>query len=491
MDGWLSAEVQTGSNPEDALVRKLQYDASGCLKEVRSTSGPTHATSITSFVCGTGGKEVLRKTVDNATGKMERVISFAGLAEIRPDDGPGILLVRMTAAGSTVIEDARVLATGERDLERSGYLYKDLLGSVRAKTGVVPSDTPQIMAATDYNPWGASLPIYDKATPTHAFVDHEPDPGTGFYHFGARVYDPTLRWWLSPDPLLMALPEMDEATGAELNLYAYGRNNPVNFKDTSGMLTGVDDAVIITGAFLILSTAAAISGQSVGKALADARPRIQEATGKATEVAGRVAEVAIRAIGPSLDGSQSGPAHMGGNDDVRTGEAIAQLVRSRGGDSNSVAQVAPAAKDDVYQASSQQQPQSKPTPPAAPPNQASPTTPTPKPEEPNGQKASKGQAPSGGKPSLQDRIRDRVAQIRTGSNDGCRAPKPFQNRPQPGHQMLPRTDSNGKSISYTEYDLNPAVGADKAGFGMQRIVIGSDGRAYYTGNHYRSFTEVK
>ncbi len=70
--------------------------------------------------------------------------------------------------------------------------------------------------------------------PTHAFVGHEPDPGTGLYQFGARVYDPALRRWLSPDPLLVVLPDLDERWGQQLNLYAYVANNPVLVTDEDG-----------------------------------------------------------------------------------------------------------------------------------------------------------------------------------------------------------------------------------------------------------------
>jgi len=53
---------------------------------------------------------------------------------------------------------------------------------------------------------------------------------------GARVYDPTLRRWLSPDPLLLAAPQVDEVGGQELNLYSYVRNNPVGLIDPEGTL---------------------------------------------------------------------------------------------------------------------------------------------------------------------------------------------------------------------------------------------------------------
>lgn len=53
---------------------------------------------------------------------------------------------------------------------------------------------------------------------------------------------------------------------------------------------------------------------------------------------------------------------------------------------------------------------------------------------------------------------------------------------------LPVTDYENNRISYREYDINdkiPGYDRDK-----QRFVVGSDGRVYYTLDHYHTFTEV-
>ncbi|WP_067561998.1 ribonuclease domain-containing protein [Nocardia acidivorans] len=54
---------------------------------------------------------------------------------------------------------------------------------------------------------------------------------------------------------------------------------------------------------------------------------------------------------------------------------------------------------------------------------------------------------------------------------------------------LPAKDSSGKKISYQEWDVNPK----KAGQGRdaERIITGSDGSAYYTGDHYNTFTRMR
>ncbi|WP_434354353.1 ribonuclease domain-containing protein [Psychrobacter sp. HD31] len=44
-------------------------------------------------------------------------------------------------------------------------------------------------------------------------------------------------------------------------------------------------------------------------------------------------------------------------------------------------------------------------------------------------------------------------------------------------------------MTYKEYDIQNV--RDGLGAGTDRIVVGSDGRMYYTGTHYDSFGRIK
>ena len=58
-----------------------------------------------------------------------------------------------------------------------------------------------------------------------------------------------------------------------------------------------------------------------------------------------------------------------------------------------------------------------------------------------------------------------------------------------GGQILPKTDSAGNTITYAEYDINPYTrGVNR---GAERLVRGSDGTTYFTGNHYTTFSEIQ
>ena len=72
-----------------------------------------------------------------------------------------------------------------------------------------------------------------------------------------------------------------------------------------------------------------------------------------------------------------------------------------------------------------------------------------------------------------------------------RAPKGFKggstfaNDGRGGGQVLPKKDAAGNPITYKEWDVNPyRKGVNR---GAERIVTGSDGSAYYTNDHYKTF----
>ncbi len=53
---------------------------------------------------------------------------------------------------------------------------------------------------------------------------------TGFYHMGARFYDPTIGRWLSEDPV-----QDQRFNPSSLNFYAYAWNSPLAFVDQDGL----------------------------------------------------------------------------------------------------------------------------------------------------------------------------------------------------------------------------------------------------------------
>ena len=117
---------------------------------------------------------------------------------------------------------------------------KDYLGSVRA---VIDGSTGTIYKAADYSAFGAESPagsmqiaaIPNNAHPLTTITlrdgytgkeDQTPEFGTSYTDFGARQYSPTLRRWMTPDPM----SEKYYGTSP----YAFCNNNPVRFADDNG-----------------------------------------------------------------------------------------------------------------------------------------------------------------------------------------------------------------------------------------------------------------
>ncbi len=229
-DGQLVGDVLA-----DGRTRALSYDAAGCLRSVTETSDTGALLSETTNICGQGGRRVYRQSFDAVSNTTSRVVDFAGIAEIRPDDG--VMLVRVPINETVLVEQALDLGTGALVVEESGYLHLDMRQSVLARTSFDDPSPASAVVETheaEYEAWGGTVDFAQLPLPTHRFVNHEPDPGLGYYHFGRRVYDPSLRRWLSPDPLVFSAPEVDSDRARESNLYAYARSNPVRLTDVGG-----------------------------------------------------------------------------------------------------------------------------------------------------------------------------------------------------------------------------------------------------------------
>ena len=55
--------------------------------------------------------------------------------------------------------------------------------------------------------------------------------------------------------------------------------------------------------------------------------------------------------------------------------------------------------------------------------------------------------------------------------------------------LLPKKDKSNKRIEYQEWDVNPKIQGKNRG--AERLITGSDGKGYYTNDHYRSFLLVE
>ena len=112
------------------------------------------------------------------------------------------------------------------------YLFKDHVGS----TDVIVDDGGNIVERLSFNPWGerrnadwteADIEIVSGSN--RGFTGHEMDDEIGLVNMKARIYDPVLGRFLSPDALIPNPTDLQS-----YNRYSYVRNNPLSFSDPSG-----------------------------------------------------------------------------------------------------------------------------------------------------------------------------------------------------------------------------------------------------------------
>ncbi len=216
-----------------AGLYRFTYDANGNMtqkRRVRSWLTTTiqwnydnKPTSITNGIATTtltydGNGQRVKKVSPS-----QNVLYFGELYEKR--NGTGI--IHVFAGNKRVVS---VLSDGKNQ-----FYHPNHLGSASVITDQNGNRKEQI----EYFPFGTERAVgspqgtydFDAAFPDvfYTFTDQEVDDELGLYNFKARLYDPLLGGFISPDSIVP-----DPADPQALNRYAYCRNNPLLYKDPSG-----------------------------------------------------------------------------------------------------------------------------------------------------------------------------------------------------------------------------------------------------------------
>ncbi len=187
--------------------------------------------------------------------------------------------------------------------DQTYYPIKDATGSTRLVLGAAGD----LVARYDYYPFGGELVASgpDPAVLWYRFGGQELDPETGFYNYTARLYDPFLRRFQSPDPARQFSSP-----------YVYAGNDPLTMVDPSGHISvwaqvGIGAAMVGVMAlgFVLtpatggasdaaaLSAQAALAGVEVGTEATAAVAEVAAGAGEAAAGAGEVAAGAAAGTG--------------------------------------------------------------------------------------------------------------------------------------------------------------------------------------------------
>jgi RHS repeat-associated protein len=200
---------------------KFMYGADEARVVQAATTGTTTSRTVYVGLGGTG-KSMYERTTTGTTVQHTNFI-YAGSAH-----GGNAFAVRLMANdGSTTA---------------SRYLSFDHLGSTTA----VSDEKGHIAAATGpdtellgYDSWGARRnPDGQPASPSDTFpssaghrdfTGQETVPSVGLINMNGRMYDPVLARFLSPDPKIQTLSDLQN-----YNRYSYVLNNPLRYVDPTG-----------------------------------------------------------------------------------------------------------------------------------------------------------------------------------------------------------------------------------------------------------------
>jgi RHS repeat-associated protein len=177
----------------------------------------------------------VRKVWEKSANLIEERIYLGGFEIYRKRRGAE----RLERETLHIMDDKRRIALVEtRTLDTAGddltppqlirYQFNNHLGSAILEL----DDQAQIISYEEYYPYGSTsyqgVRSQTEAPKRYRYTGKERDEQTGLCYHGARYCAPWLGRWLSPDPV---------GTVDGMNLYEYGRDNPLRFSDPTATVT--------------------------------------------------------------------------------------------------------------------------------------------------------------------------------------------------------------------------------------------------------------
>ena len=222
------------TDPLEVAERSIVYNADNMPVSIAHIKGAN--TEITDFVYDEDGVRS-KKVLQNG------ICTYYISNEFEVIDGTA---TKYVFAGS--IRIAMISSSGIQ------YFHKDHLGS----SSVITNTNGEKVKTTEHMPFGhireEMIHIAGMDTSNYKYTDQELDPETGLYNYNARLYNPVLGIFITPDTIVP-----DPYDPQTLNRYAYCRNNPLIYVDPSGQILGLITSMFV-GAVLNGTVSSAMGG---------------------------------------------------------------------------------------------------------------------------------------------------------------------------------------------------------------------------------------
>jgi len=124
--------------------------------------------------------------------------------------------------GDNGIVAMRIYSSGSSKMY---YIHPDHLGSYC----VITDKDKKVAQSNRFDPWGNNVGTANFSITKRGFTGHEHYPQFKIINMNARLYDPVIGRFFSPDNFVQ-MPEFTQA----MNRYSYSLNNPLKYKDPSG-----------------------------------------------------------------------------------------------------------------------------------------------------------------------------------------------------------------------------------------------------------------
>jgi len=204
----------------------LTYDANGNLTYMfdnATQEGTTYTWDARNRLVGidsssidaTFSYDALNRRTEKIVNSVTTQYAYDGLNVIKETKSPG---QSTDYVYSLNIDEPLALERADGTVR---YYMADTLGSIVA---LADGDTGTVTTTYSYDAFG-NVTINGSDENPFQYTGRENDE-TGLYYYRARYYSPTLRRFISEDPIGLA---------AGLNFYSYVQNDPVNFVDPFGL----------------------------------------------------------------------------------------------------------------------------------------------------------------------------------------------------------------------------------------------------------------
>jgi len=169
--------------------------------------------------------------------------------------------------GKVVAIHEKTLIDGQKQVDKTAYIHRDALDSV----DMVTDNKGRVVVRNEYTPYGENikdLPDSKNFTKLFkqedllGFTGHMQIPEANLINMKARIYDPVIARFTSPDTMIPH-PDMIQA----YNRYVYVYGNPLKYNDPSGHFIGFIFGAII---YAIASTSDDSFFKAIGQVIGSA-----------------------------------------------------------------------------------------------------------------------------------------------------------------------------------------------------------------------------